>query len=347
MTFMSSNKSHGALNLEDIARLSGSSRSTVSRVINGHPNVSPAVRERILKVIEERGYRPNHAARALASQRYKVFGVLIPHVVIDIFSDPFFPRLLQAITFEASSQGYSVTLGLMSDERDYSAFYDHMFNNGLSDGYIIASATFEDALIERLQSQVKPYVIVGQPPESLANATYVDSMNEDGARLIVHHLIERGYERIATIPGRHGLTSTLHRLNGYKRALQDAGRRVDPALIAPHGAYTEAGGYAGMQALLRQSQPIDAVFCANDLMALGAMRAITQAGLRIPQDIAVCGFDDLPSASNTLPPLTTVRQHIDDLGFAAARSLISILEGQQEAPFYQRLPVELVIRDST
>lgn len=342
---MENNRARTPLNLEDVAQLSGYSRSTVSRVLNDHPNVSERARREILQIIEQYNYRPNHAARALASQRYKVLGVMIPHVVSDVFSDPFFPRLLQAITYEANERGYSVTLGLMSDERDYSAFYDHMFHNGLSDGYIIASATFDDVLIAQLQMQTKPYVVVGQPPQSLGDATFVDSMNEDGAQLIVQHLIDRGYKRIGTIPGRLGLMSTQHRLDGYKQALHEAGIGVNDKLIAPHGSYTDSGGYEGMKYLLAQG--VDAVFCANDLMALGAIRAIEEAGLRIPQDIAVCGFDDLPFAATTRPSLTTIRQQIEDLGTLAAHSLISILEGHQEASFYRRLPVELVIRDST
>lgn len=333
------------LNVEDIARLSGYSRSTVSRVVNAHPNVSPRARAKILEIIEQTNFRPNHAARALASQRYMVLGVLIPHIVSDLFGDPFFPHLLQAITYQANQLGYSVTLGLMSDERDNTAFYEHMFHNGLSDGYIVASATFDDDLIEHLKAQSRPYVIVGQPPPALPDASFVDSMNYEGAFQAVQHLIERGRRRIATIPGRRGLTSTQHRLDGYRAALEAAGFPVDESLIAPHGAYTEQGGYEGMRVLLKRK--VDAVFCANDVMALGAMRAINEADLRVPADIALCGFDDLKFTATTQPPLTTVRQNIDGLGSTAARGLIALLNGDQSPPFREWLPVELVVRDST
>lgn len=342
---MTARNSLSALNLEDIARLSGVSRSTVSRVVNQHPNVSDRTRERVMQVIEQYHFSPNPAARALASQRSRVLGVLIPHIVSDLFSDPFFPTLLQGATLQAHTADYSVTLWLTGDTKDDQNFYHQALTHRLSDGLIVVSAVLDETLMKRLNESGKPYVLVGRPPAGHDEANFVDINNVDGAYLIVGHLIQRGYKRIGIIPGREGLTSSQDRFEGYKQALRDAGLPFDRKLISPSGHYTEAGGRNGMAYLL--TQDVDAVFCSSDVMAAGAIRTIQDAGLRIPQDIAVAGFDDIPLAQRTNPPLTTIRQPIQQLGAAAAESLIDLLEGRQQTPHHVLYPVELVVRAST
>jgi LacI family transcriptional regulator len=333
------------LNLEDIARLSGFSRSTVSRVVNHHPNVSEKTRRMVMEVIEKYNFQPNPAARALASQRYKVIAIVIPNIVSDVFTDPFFSILLQSITTCANLLDYSVTLWLTSAEVDENAFYDRVIGNRLYDGMIVASAAVDHPFVERLQSQGKPYFLVGRPLVDEALVNFVDVENVAGARLAVEHLIHKGHRRIGMLPGRQALASSQDRQQGYFTALQQAGLPVDLRLVAPSGNYTEASGYQGMHYLLKQG--VDAVFAANDAIATGALRAIKEAGLRVPVDIAVVGFDDIPLASMTEPPLTTVRQPISQLGTRSVEKLVELLEGKCKPPCQQLLPVELIVRGST
>ncbi|MBI5930639.1 MAG: LacI family DNA-binding transcriptional regulator [Chloroflexi bacterium] len=333
------------LSLEDIARLSGVSRSTVSRVVNQHPNVSDTTRRKVMEIITRYNFKPHPAARALASQRSKIIGILIPHIVSDLFTDPFFSILLQGITTAANSLNYSPILWLTSANVDESAFYDQVFNDRLADGMIVASATVNATFLERLDQRSKPYIIIGRPFTAHEKTSYVDSENEQGARMLVEHLILSGRRRIGMITGRSGLTSSHDRLQGYISALQHADIPIDMRLITPASDYTDASGYSGMKLLLQHR--VDAVFAANDVMAVSAMRAIKEAGLRIPEDIAIGGFDDMGLAHSSEPPLTTIHQPISHLGDSAVRGLIDLLEGKVEPPFQQMLPVKLIVRQST
>jgi LacI family transcriptional regulator len=218
-------------------------------------------------------------------------------------------------------------------------------NSRLADGFILVAAALNNVLLDYLKSQDKPYLLVGYPQQDIENLCFVDTDNQAGAYTATHYLIQQGRRRIATIPGREGLSSSRDRIQGYRDAMLDAEYTVPHEWIAPSGHYTEEGGYTSMQALLEHT--IDAVFCANDLMAVGAMRAIKAAGLRIPQDIAVVGFDDVPLASLAEPALTTIRQDINQLGWTAAEELITMLESDDKKNCRKLIPVELIIRQST
>jgi LacI family transcriptional regulator len=333
------------LNLEDVARLSGVSRSTVSRVINNQEYVSPKTRDKVLEVIRKHGYQPNLAARALVSQRSKVIGILIPHDVSDLFTDPFFPTLLEGITLTSNQLGYGVTLWLATAQTDHPNFYASAFNNSLIDGLVIASATFTESFLGWLRQFPKPIAFVGAAPASMPDAISVDIDNAGGAAMAVNHLLEQGCIRIGIIEGRPRQVASMARTDGYIHALEQAGVPVDQNLIAPGGNYTEIGGYHGMQALL--DQDVDGVFAANDMIALGAMRAIREAGLDVPGDIAVIGFDDIPFAVMSQPPLSTIRQPISLIGAETTRELIDYLEHDEPEAQQKVLPVELIVREST
>ncbi len=335
------NQNH--LSIEDIAELADSSRSTVSRVINNHPNVSEKTRQRIWEVIQETKFQPNPVARALASNRTQIISVLLPHMVSDLFTDPFFPVILQAITHQANQMGYSIILGLTSKSFDVEDFYNNLFHNPLTDGYLIISAVFDDVLINHLNQQSKPYMVIGRPHPELESPHFIDIDNKGGAKLAVDYLALAGRQRIGIIKGREGLMSTVDRYTGYCQALEDAGIPFDRQLVTGFGEYTEAWGYEGMQTLLQH--PIDAVFASSDTIAFGAMKAIQDAGLQIPDDIAVVGFDDIEKASLSSPPLTTIRQDVSMLGQIATQKLIAILDSEANSD-HQILPVELAIRES-
>jgi LacI family transcriptional regulator len=330
------------LRLEDIAKQAGVSRSTVSRVVNDQPHVREDVRERVLKVIQSTGYHPNVAARALASQRSWMIGLVLPRSVSSFFADPYFPRLTQGIAQACNQYDYTLGLFLISTPDDEDKIYSRVSRKGWLDGILIQSGQIGDQLIDRLVNSNVPLVVAGRPfnPEQVS---YIDVDNVSAAYGAVAHLIRLGYKRIGTITGLINSVVSLDRKEGYLKALVEHGLAVDGSLIA-EGDFTETGGYRGMGQLLA-ARP-EAVFAASDLMAIGAMRAVREAGLSVPDDIAFVGFDDLPLATIPNPPLTTIRQPIYQFGFKSVEILIDLIENGIKPSRRIIMDTELVIRDS-
>lgn len=330
------------LTLEDIARMSGVSRSTVSRVINGDPNVNDKTRERVNQVIDRISFQPNLAARGLAVGRTGVLGMVIPMGVASIFSDPFFPILIQGVAATCNAADYSLMLWMGEPEYERKTISKILYN-GLVDGVIVSSMLLDDPLIERLSEANRPFITVGRHPTN-ERINYIDVDNRIGAFQAVSHLMRSGRRRIAVINGPANMIAGQDRYKGYQDALHDRGIPLNPELIA-EGDFTEVSGYLAMRRLLQAR--VDAVFAASDAMAFGAMRAIKEANLAIPGDIAVVGFDDIPLAAISNPPLTTVRQPILRSGSLAAETLIDMIERPDPQPRRVILPTELVIRASS
>jgi len=328
--------------LEEIARRARVSRSTVSRVINNDPRVSDETRQRVLAVVKKLNYHPNLAARSLAAGRTRILGLVIPERVTGLFSDPYFPILIQGITSACNAHDHSVMLWLAEPEYER-RMISQILHNGLIDGVIMASMLVDDSLTLSLVKSDLPFILVGRHPTN-PRVNYVDVDNVNSARALVAYLIERGYRRIATIAGPPNMIAGIDRLEGYKLALREAGITIDPSLIVT-GDFSENSGYVRMQELIPLKP--DAVFAASDAMALGALRAIRTAGLRVPQDIALAGYDDIPLAERTDPPLTTVRQPIYHAGFTAAETLIELITHPSDQPRHIILPTQLVVRAST
>lgn len=328
--------------LESIAELAGVSRSTVSRVVNNQAGVSPTVRDRVLAVIEHTGYQPNAVARSLATQRTGLIGLVIPRQAQTLFVDPYFPHLIQGISAASNQQGSTLALFLLHEEAEEQHIYAQVLNRSLLDGVIFVTNSIEDPFVQRLLNSGMPFVTIGRDCEETPTH-FVDVDNVQGAYTAVSHLIRLGYERIATITGPLTALSAQNRLDGYRQALVSRGLPVEVELIA-EGDFTEAGGLFAMQQLLAHEP--DAVFVASDGMALGAMRAIHEAGWSVPDDVALVSFDDLPQAALASPALTTVRQPIRRLGKLAAGTLLDVI-GNSSAPTRRiLLPTELVIRAS-
>lgn len=330
------------MTLEEIAKLSKVSRSTVSRVINDDPKVSPTTRERVRAVIQKVNYHPNAAARGLAAGRTRVLGLVIPMPVAAVFSDPYHPLVIQGVASACNAHEHSVMLWLA--EPDYERrTITQTLHNGLIDGVILASMLLEDPIMESLVESKLPFILIGRHPKN-DRVSYVDVDNVNSAREIVSYLLRLGRRSIATITGPRNMIAGADRQEGYIAALRDRGIPIDPHLIAA-GDFSEDSGYAAMQRLL-PCKP-DALFAASDMMAIGAVRAIREAGLRVPEDIAVVGFDDVPFATRADPPLTTMRQPIYRTGFVAAETLIDLIANPSPQPHRIILPTELVIRASS
>jgi LacI family transcriptional regulator len=330
--------------LEQVARLAGVSRSTVSRVINDHPNVRPETRSQVWQAIRESSYQPNAVARSLVTNRTHIIGMIIPEAVTTLFTDPFFPLVLRGATEACNAHQYQLILSLFTASADRHEMYQRVLLSGYLDGAIVASTSLDDPIFSDLLQDQIPFVSIGRHPDPQVH--YVDADNIGGARMAVEHLIRQGYQRIATITGR---LDTLHgqdRLKGYRQALQAHRIQVDKSLIV-EGDFAENSGVVGMQQLLPASP--DAVFAASDMMAVGALKTLRQAGWRVPHDIALIGFDDIPAASMIEPALTTVRQPIERMGSMAVDLLLNVLENSSEekAPAHRIiLPTELMVRAS-
>ncbi len=330
------------LKLEDIGRMAGVSRSTVSRVVNGERSVRPEVRRRVEDVIRETGYSPNAAARSLVSNRTGVIGLVIPSRVHSLFEDPYFARLIQGITLGSNQAGVTLSLFLFQSEDEERELYPRVVESGFLDGVIVTATRMGDPLVAGMTARGLPVVMVGRP--DLDDVNYVDVDNRGGGVLVAHHLVETGAERIAIINAPTNTTAGLDRLEGFVDGLAECGRTLDPDLRVD-GDFSEAGGHAGMEVLLDRG--VDAVFAASDTMAMGALRAAREEGVAIPGDVALVGFDGFGASEQSVPPLTTVRQPVGETAGRAVEMLVGLISGEVSPPAASVLPVELVQRGST
>jgi LacI family transcriptional regulator len=333
------------MNLEQIARLAGVSRSTVSRVINDDARVSPEARSRVQAVIDEHNYHPNAAARSLASRRTGILGLMIPRSIEWVFGDLFFQLIIKSITLASNDAGQNLMLLMESAGSREGA--ERLFNRVVGgrhlDGVIVVSNVIEEPLVQLLAEHQFPAILVGRHP--FIDLSFVDVDNRIAARAGVEHLIAHGHRRIAMIGGATGLIAAVDRQVGYHQALVAAGIPIDPALFRS-GDFREMTAYTQMRALLALPEPPTAVFCASDAMAFGAMRAIHDAGLAIPDDMAVLGFDGIEQAAHASPPLSTIAQPVDLLGREAVSMLLRRIDLPDAPPMHRILPTELQLRVS-
>lgn len=329
------------LNLEEIGRRAGVSRSTVSRVVNGEPNVSADAAKRVEAVISETGYRPHAAARSLASNRTGVFGLVIPSAVETLFDDPYFGRLILGASGATNTLGNTLALFLFDNETDDSSIPQRVVNPGLVDGVIVTATHMHDPLIDHLRGADMPFVVVGRADGGSAPYS-VDADNRGGARMAALHLAGLGYRRIGVIAPPSNTAAGVDRRNGFLEGMADAGLSVEDRLV--EGNWTEATGQRAMETLLERD--VDAVFAASDRMAVGALRAISDAGLTCPDDIAVVSFDGILPADQTNPRLTTIKQPVNEVGDRAVRLLRDVVDGVATRPESVVYPTELVVRES-
>jgi LacI family transcriptional regulator len=329
-----------ALTLDVIAEMAGVSRSTVSRVINGDKRVKESTRQKVQEVINSLNFQPNIAARSLAAGRTGIIGLVIPAGATTLFTDPFFPQLIQGISAACNANDHSVMLWIAEPAYELRTIRQ-ILHCGLLDGVIVSSMLIDDPIVQSLHDSNMPFILVGRHPHLDVN--YLDIDNFSGAVEATSYLIRGGYKRIATITGPQNMIAGLDRYRGYCHALQTHGIDLEKDLVV-EGDFTEAGGYAGMEKLY-PLRP-DAVFVATDLMAIGALRALRDCNLRVPDDIALVGFDDAPAAKLTDPPLTTMRQSPYAMGYKTLETLLEIIRDPDKHTRQVVLKAELVIRKS-
>jgi DNA-binding LacI/PurR family transcriptional regulator len=329
--------------LEIVAARAGVSRGTASRVLTGSPKVSPQAREAVLRAAAELEYTPNRAARALVTRRSDSVAFVVSEPEDKAFSDPFFVNLLRGAQAEVAKAGLQLVFIVASGEDDARRLEKYAAGGHL-DGVVLVSLHGRDRLPQGLERIGIPVVLCGRPMVDDGTIHYVDADNSGGAAAAVRLLVERGCKRIATIAGTQDLSAACDRLGGYRAALREAGRRPRAKDVV-YGDFSHAGGVAAMRQILTDAPDVDGVFAANDLMAVGAMQVALESGRRIPDDLAIVGFDDVPIAMIGPLGLTTVRQPISAMGQRMGQILLDRIDGRT-APRMVVLPTELVRRET-
>jgi LacI family transcriptional regulator len=326
--------------INDIARRVGLSKASVSRALNGKQDVDSATRKRVVELAARMGYVPSASARALSRGRSNCLGLLVPSLTW-----PWMLEILRGVAEEIERSGYSLilytTAGGADSER---AFMSQVVPAGAVEGLALVIPPGMLDYIGRLAKRGLPVVVIddrGHHPEFPTVAT----TNVEGGRSAARHLIERGRRTIAMVNGPVDFGCDQDRLEGYRQVLEDAGIRYDAGLVA-NCDFTQAGGASAMTRLLQANPQVDAVFAANDLMAFGVLQALREAGRTVPDDVAVVGFDDIPAAALTHPPLSTVHQPLYDMGRTAAAMVMAGIGGEDIAGRVE-LPTRLVVRGTS
>lgn len=340
------------MNSIDIAKIAGVSRSTVSRVINNYNNVPEETRKRIQKVIKDNNYVPHASARMLAGVKNRVIGLFIIDMKIDsngkqVTGSSYFSPFTGSVIDNANKMGYNVLVSIVSKQKDYKKVKETFYNKTIAGGIFIGEKNGEPEIKEIIKSGYKVALLdqsVKSDEEVYKKCIIVNADNYQGAYKATNYLIDLGHTEIAHIVGIPEHLSAIERLNAYKQALIDSGITVKNNLIVK-GNFTISGGCSAAKKLLQKKIPT-AIFCGNDNMAIGAIQAIQQANLKVPEDISVVGFDDIEVARYISPSLTTVRMDLLEMASIATNTLITSIENNSNFSANYTLPIDLIERNS-
>jgi DNA-binding LacI/PurR family transcriptional regulator len=310
-------------------------------VINGSPLASDDARRAVQAAIQQLGFTPSPVARSLALGRTASVALVLPEPDARVLSDPFFSQVILGLSTELDRTDLQMVLLLARRGQQTDRITRYLLGRHV-DGAVIASHHRDDTLNQRLIDSDLPNVFIGRPL-GVTGAHYVDMDNTRGAQLATQHLIDQGRRHIGTIAGPPDMTAGIDRLEGWRLAMRAAGLPDD---VAVNGDFTEPGGVAATRELLERYPDVDAVFAASDLMAAGALTVIAELGRRVPDDVAVLGFDDFPLAETTRPPLSTVTHPVEAMAGAAGRILRAMINGEDAGPDPLIFPPHLVLRGS-
>jgi len=327
--------------IADVAERAQVSKMSVSRVLNGQDGVSDKTRQRSLDAVKELGYVPNTFPRSRASWS-KLIGLLIPDI-----STTYMGEILRGVSGAAERLNYGLMLYTQgaADHTKRTSYYLSLLNNSFVDGVLMVVPLDYEVIVNDLKAHNLPYVIIDHH-SGTENEPGVTATNRKGIIDAMRHLFALGHQRIGFITGRMDIACSHERLQGYRDALVEMGLPFDSELVR-EGNFHQPTGFQATQAFLQLSNPPTAIVASNDLMAFGVMDAIKAAGLSVGQDISVVGFDDIMMASQTYPPLTTVRQPMRAMGETALELLVMLLGGHSGLTVRRELPTELIIREST
>lgn len=333
-------KKKRAVTIKDVARVSGVSYTTVSRVLTGFEFVKERTRQRVMEAAETLGYVANPHARSLVGGSSRIIGLLVPNL-----DNGYVGTIMQGIDIALAQANYDLVLYTSHRHPDKESYYVRAITNGLTDGLLLVAPLVPASYIEALREQDFPYVLIDQA-DATESSNVVEATNWQGAYDASQYLIQLGHTRIAFIKGSPVVRSAIDRLEGYKAALADNSIAALEELVI-EGDYQQQTAYESVQSLLQSQQPAPtAIFASNDLSAFGAIDAVREYGLRIPDEISIIGFDDVPQASFIFPKLTTVRQPLEEMGQVAVKILLERITNQSKSPQRVALATKLIIRDS-
>ncbi len=324
------------ITIKKIAKLANISTATVSRAINNPELVAEETRHKVMEILHKYDYTPNHLAKGLVSGKSQTLSLLTPKEG-NFFNAFYFRETFLGITVSAASRGYNILI-----DQSLTQTGDIIKSRFPVDGYIIVSPSEDDPFVKKLEEKKFPAVLVNRRSSSLS---WVDLDNQAAAEEAVNYLIDQGHTDIVAVAGKRNVKNSCDRLQGYKSALKVNGILYNEKYVI-YGDFSEETTYIELKKLLTKNENITAVFAFNDLMAIGAMKAIRESGKKLPRDISVVGFDDMPPASYMSPSLTTIRQPFYLMGYQASRFLIDIIEKKDQAPLKREFEGELVLRGS-
>lgn len=337
--------------LDDVAQAAGVSRATVSRVVNGSHPVRADLAKAVRVAIDDLGYVPNLVARSLMTRRTDMVALVAGEPDVRVFADPYFAGIVRGISEVLADADLRLVLSMLHRSTDVGLVESYLLG-GHVDGVLVISEHAALSIVERLAASGIPVVLGGRPSGTVAGLPYVDLDNASGARMAAQHLLQRGCRRIATIAGPRDMSAGIDRLAGFRDGL---GAQFSPQLVA-RGDFTVAGGVAAAEQLLATDPAIDGIFAASDLMALGAQQVMRREGRRVPDDVALVGFDDIDLGRTANPPLTTIRQDPVLQGRMMVQLLLQVLGRSEDLPKASRhalagktsvvLPVQLIVRAS-
>ncbi|WP_400162711.1 LacI family DNA-binding transcriptional regulator [Brevibacillus sp. TJ4] len=325
--------------IRDVARLAGVSVATVSRVINQNGYVNKDTEQKVRKAIEQLQYMPNSVARGLAGKQTGTIALILPDI-----SNPFFPEIARAVEDVAQKQGYTVILCNSDDQGQKEQTYIEMLRKKYIDGIIFASNTLREEDVQQMQANKIPLVVLDRALAS-GSCSVIRSRNYEGAKLAVEHLLQIGCRKIAHLYGPQEMITAKERMLGFEESVMHF-PWYSPSLMVP-GYFSVEGGIAAVKELLSRHRDVDGIFCGNDLMAIGALKGLHQLGIRVPDEVALIGFDGISLTQITQPELSTIAQPIYDMGTLAAQVLIAAITSGELQPKLYELDVTLIERESS
>ncbi|MCL6669628.1 LacI family DNA-binding transcriptional regulator [Streptomyces sp. NPDC001102] len=330
--------------IKTVAARAGVGRTTVSRVINGSELVSDKAKAAVLAAIAELNYVPNSVARGLVTSKTNSVALVIPESESRLGSEPYFSAVIRGVSTVLAETRTQLQLMLVRDQGERDQLTASVAERRV-DGVLLVSVHEHDPLPGMLEEMGLPTVLAGRRGRQ-EPLSHVHSDNEGGAAAAVRHLLDQGRTKVATITGPLDMDVARSRLQGWREALERAGLPAGPELVA-RGDFTEDGGRAAMRSLLEQLPDLDAVFAASDVMAVGALLELRRSGRRVPDDVAVVGFDDSILARHSNPPLTSVSQPVEKIGSTIARLLLEEIDDPRTPRRHVVLPTRLVVRESS
>ncbi|KIL42220.1 LacI family transcriptional regulator [Gordoniibacillus kamchatkensis] len=334
-----------AVTIVDVAKRAGVSPSTVSRVISGHPRISPATVNKVKEIMADMGYHPNVMAKSLVSKTTSTIGIVLPRPAEELFQNMFFPEVIRGIVTHSSRTSYDLLMATGVTEREELEAVIRLVKGRRVDGLLLLHSRKRDPLVNFLREEHFPFVLVGRSEEH-ADILSVDNDNVQASYDATRHLISQGHRRIGFVSGPPNLVVSMDRLAGYRQALAEAGLASSPEWIV-EGEFLQESGYQAMSFFMSLPERPTAIVVIDDLVGFGVLRGLTELGFKVPQDLGIIGFNNTPMAELATPPLSSVDIGIYQIGYTASQMLIRRIKGEKTMQPRAVIPHRLVVRESS